>query len=137
MNCPRDGARLVAASFATMSLEKCPACGGLWLDYEELAQLVDLGWSKVEAYIQECDETDGDPSPSATDYMRCPRCDAGRLQGFHYTFTRPVRIDRCDTCLGFWLDCSELDAILAEKLRLDDYELEVDRLLDDLKSERP
>ena len=43
----------------------------------------------------------------------------GRLQEITFTFTTRVRIDRCDQCLGVWIDAHELDRILGEKVVLD------------------
>ncbi|WP_197530477.1 zf-TFIIB domain-containing protein [Bythopirellula polymerisocia] len=47
--------------------------------------------------------------------MRCPRCLDGRLQGITYTLSNSIRIDRCEKCLGLWIDETELDAILHEE----------------------
>lgn len=122
MNCPRDGTRLGVAKVDGCSLEKCPMCEGLWIEREELDRILRLGWHKVERCIRVIAPDDGDTSDPTSGYMRCPKCSEGRLQTVTYTFTRAVKIDRCDSCLGYWLDHSELDAILADKSRLDDYD---------------
>ena len=43
--------------------------------------------------------------------MDCPRC-GGRL---HEMVFDDVRIDRCDKCLGIWLDSGELEQIIKEE----------------------
>ena len=42
---------------------------------------------------------------------RCPRCGVS-LIGVWY---RGVELDRCSACQGVWLDCGELDQVLAEE----------------------
>jgi len=42
---------------------------------------------------------------------RCPKCGAP-LVVVHY---RGVELDKCSRCQGVWLDCGELDQILAEE----------------------
>lgn len=40
---------------------------------------------------------------------RCPKCGAG-LVAIPY---RGVELDKCSRCQGLWLDCGELDRVLA------------------------
>lgn len=40
-------------------------------------------------------------------YMRCPKC-GSQLEEIEYS---SVRIDRCTSCEGIWLDKGELDAV--------------------------
>lgn len=42
--------------------------------------------------------------------MQCPRC-TGTL---HEVAVNDVRIDRCDTCQGVWLDAGELEQLRGE-----------------------
>lgn len=42
---------------------------------------------------------------------RCPKCGAPLL-AIHY---RGVELDKCSRCHGLWLDCGELDQVLAEE----------------------
>lgn len=43
--------------------------------------------------------------------MQCPRCN-GTLKEEVYD---EVRIDRCDTCTGVWLDAGELEQIIGQE----------------------
>ncbi|MGK7345846.1 MAG: zf-TFIIB domain-containing protein [Candidatus Nitrospinota bacterium M3_3B_026] len=43
-------------------------------------------------------------------YMRCPKCGMELLE-LDY---RGLKIDKCPTCEGIWLDAGELDSILEE-----------------------
>lgn len=41
LRCPRDGGEMVAVMMDGVQIDRCPACGGLWLDAGELEQLTD------------------------------------------------------------------------------------------------
>ncbi len=125
MNCPRDGAVLTDAKLDGCRLEKCPKCHGLWFDTGVMQELLKLPFVKVEPFVQVLPGAEADSPRHLDGYMRCPRCIDGRLQGITYTFSKSVRIDRCDNCFGVWLDETELDAILREERWLEsEYSLE-------------
>jgi Zn-finger nucleic acid-binding protein len=120
MICPRDGTELQKVELAGVELDKCHQCDGLWFDPGELEQLRDAQLSEAEEQIE---REYGNPEVTRGEvdgYMRCPRCDDGRLQQITYTYTNRVRIDRCENCLGFWLDDKELDAIIGKKWQSQD-----------------
>ncbi len=121
MNCPRDGTRLLAVRINGCRLRKCQTCGGMWLQHNDLDSILKLGRRQVEADMQVVPADAVESSGHADGYMRCPECRNGRLQRIHITFTQPITIDRCDNCLGYWIDRSELDAIVAEEVRLETY----------------
>jgi Zn-finger nucleic acid-binding protein len=119
MKCPRDGTELSKVHVADIELDKCHQCDGIWYDPKEMERLSKARLPGTEDMLE---EKYGDPPPKQGEvegYMRCPRCKDGRLQGHFYTYTKPVRIDRCDQCFGVWLDKGELDSIVAEKEQLD------------------
>ena len=116
--CPRDGTLLQAVSVLDVELDKCPGCEGLWCDHGELERLRDAPLSDLEKSVE---QQEGNPQVEVGEvkgYMRCPRCE-GRLQRVRYTYMQPVAIDRCESCLGVWLDSGELDRIAGEKRRID------------------
>lgn len=121
MKCPRDGTQLAQVSLAGIELDKCHQCDGIWFDRGELEQLRDAKLSDAEELLE---KQYGDPDfqEGQTDgYMRCPRCGAdARLLQITYTYMNPVRIDRCENCLGVWLDDNELNAVIGEKKQLDE-----------------
>ena len=115
MKCPRDGTELVRVTIAGIELDKCHKCDGLWFDFGEMERLRDSELTDVERMLE---KQYGDPAyeeGETSDFMRCPRCENARLQGCHYTFMTPIRIDRCEGCFGFWLDKGELETIIGEK----------------------
>ena len=123
MKCPRDGTRLQRVEVMGIELDKCNKCDGIWFDRGELERLRDIKIDDVEEVIE---RRYGKPQyePGTVDgYMICPTCeDNARLIRFHYTYMNPVDVDRCEKCLGIWLDRGELGAIIGEKKQLDKIE---------------
>lgn len=118
MKCPRDGAALAKVKMLGVDLDKCHGCDGLWCDRGELEHVHDSAEAGVEAAIE---RIYGNPAVARGDvkaYMGCPRCPDGRLQSFVYTFTAAVKLDRCERCLGVWLDAGELDAAVRQQQEL-------------------
>lgn len=118
MKCPRDGTILSEVEILGLQLDKCHKCDGIWFDAGELKKLREARVPHVEEALE---EKYGDPEvdeDSPDGYMRCPRC-GERLLEHHYTYINPVRVDRCSGCFGFWLDDSELDAVVGEERELD------------------
>ncbi|MGI9457060.1 MAG: zf-TFIIB domain-containing protein, partial [Aeoliella sp.] len=120
MKCPRDGAELATVFVAGIELDKCHHCDGLWFDRGELERVQKLERTDIEEQLE---QQFGDPTVEAgkvEGYMRCPRCPEGRLQQVTYTIEKRVKIDRCEDCLGVWIDDTELDAIIGEKKQLEE-----------------
>lgn len=119
MKCPRDGTELTRVEILGLELDKCHKCDGIWCDRGELERLRD---SKVEGIEEVLERKYGDPAfheGAVEDHMRCPRCGDARLLRHHYTYVCPVAIDRCERCMGIWLDDGELNAIVGEKKEID------------------
>ena len=122
MKCPRDGTALQKVDICGVELDKCHQCDGIWFDHGELEQLVTTDIVGLEDKLE---AKYGDPPVETGEvdgYMRCPRCDDGRLTQYQYTYLKPVKIDRCQNCLGVWLDDTELDAIVGESETLEKVE---------------
>jgi len=122
MKCPRDGTTLAPVQILGLELDKCHKCDGIWFDRGELERIRD---ANVEAIEEVIERKYGNPQfeeGTVDAYMRCPRCGDARLTRHHYTYVNPVSVDRCERCLGIWLDDTELNAIIGEKKRLDQAE---------------
>lgn len=115
MDCPKDGTTLEAGEVRDIAVEKCPQCGGLWLDQPELAQL--------EATVE--------PDPdwragmvewgTATSELRCPVC-GEPMKSFSYRGDT-VRLETCRQQHGYWLDRGEaLQVREAMEERVEDLE---------------
>jgi len=119
MKCPRDGTKLAPVTVGGIQIDKCHQCDGLWFDRGELEQIRQLDQIDIEEQIE---REFGNPTfePGKVDgYMRCPRCPKGRLQQVTYTLQKRVKIDRCESCFGIWIDDTELDSIVGEERALE------------------
>jgi uncharacterized protein len=112
MICPRCGGNLTERRFGAVAVDGCSACGGLWLDANELGQIArdpSTGLMDVERAFQ--------PAVSAeagAGTMACPKCGAA-LYRFEFPHTPGVPLDACPACKGVWMDDGELQQI-AERL---------------------
>ena len=117
--CPRDGTRLSLIRVAGFVLDKCHHCDGIWCDPGELEGLKKADIKQVEEALE---KAYGNPVVKVEKLdgpMRCPACD-GRLIEQTYAVQLPMRIDKCDSCFGVWLDDRELDAALGKRKETDE-----------------
>jgi Zn-finger nucleic acid-binding protein len=120
MKCPKDGSPLVQVRVGGIVVDKCHQCDGIWLDYGELKQLRASGQQGLE---EELEQRYGNPAVEQSDvdgYMRCPVCEDAGLMSHHVSYFKPVKIDRCPSCHGMWLDDGELDTLLEDKKEMDE-----------------
>ena len=123
MKCPKDGTVLQPVEIHGVQLDKCHTCNGIWCDKGEIGRLKALHEEGLEAGVEERYGNPAVTTEKVTAYMLCPRC-GKRLHRYHYTYARPVRVDRCENsdCYGIWLDQGELDAIIEELTALEQVE---------------
>ncbi len=111
MRCPACESALEQVKVAALALDRCPACGGYWLDDGELAALA-RGLSRLDA-VPELSASvifTKAAAPLRHPQRRCPRCDV-LLQNFNYCYNSNILLDRCPRCRGVWVDAGELPAI--------------------------
>jgi hypothetical protein len=96
MRCPVCRVPTYVVEFERIELDRCPDCGGIWFDHDELDLLLDAPKSppKVDA------ETAEDP-------RRCPLC-RSRMDKVNIGPGRRVLIDSCPEGCGLWFDRNEL-----------------------------
>ena len=81
-----------------MEVDACPACRGMWLDFDELDSLENITFDQ--------DGLKGSLIHRKTDTSYpCPSCEA-KLQEFQYRLY-DLRLDYCANEHGFWLDAGE------------------------------
>lgn len=117
--CPKCGMELLAFSFERLRLDQCAHCEGLWLDPGELDRLthghprplqsLELDRKRVFALERERELTpEAVHALAALYHLSCPRCAEPLVEeGFH-----GLRIDRCASCHGAWLDAGELEQVM-------------------------
>jgi Zn-finger nucleic acid-binding protein len=98
MYCPRCHVELGIEMHKDIEVDRCPACGGMWLDYGELDQLEDTVYDK--------DELKGSLMFRSFDSeLVCSKCE-GRMQCFNYRAYN-LELDFCEQGHGAWLDAGE------------------------------
>ena len=128
MRCPKAGSVLEKVTVSTVSLDKCHHCDGLWLDEGEIKIIRNLDLDEVEESLErEFGNPEVDIAPEKESFMRCPRCEDGRMHRHHISYYVPVRVDQCMECHGIWLDDGELDALLLDRTKMNE-ELNCKRL---------
>jgi Zn-finger nucleic acid-binding protein len=89
---------LTVEDYRGIEVDRCPGCGGMWLDYGELDQLEDTVFDK--------DELKGSLMfRSFEGELACPKC-GGRMQLFNYRAYN-LELDFCEQQHGVWLDAGE------------------------------
>ena len=51
MHCPKCGMGLIEIDYRNIKVDKCSACGGIWLDEGELEQVVDLNQKGLGKFL--------------------------------------------------------------------------------------
>jgi Zn-finger nucleic acid-binding protein len=89
-----------------MTMDVCPACGGIWLPGDELKQLIacdQLTLSEIEAPIRpHVEQRRVGPSK-----LLCPDNNV-LLDEYHYMYDSPVLIHSCETCGGMFIHAEDL-----------------------------
>lgn len=103
MVCPRCQSALTVEKFKDIEVDRCSACKGMWLEYDELDRLEDRAMDD--------DEMKGSLMfRSFAGELHCPACDGG-MQMFHYRAFN-LELDFCPKQCGFWLDSGEEKRVL-------------------------
>src|SRR3989344_7312475 len=107
--CPRDETQLETIEFHTQKVERCPFCGGIWFEHDELRKAKDsedefLKWFDVDLW------------PDSTRFKMVPTAricskDGVVMYRTHYDGSGVI-VDVCNMCQGIWLDEGEYRAII-------------------------
>lgn len=114
MQCPKCHQTLSTITFAGVSIQTCPACGGDWLDAGELGNIARARQSRFTP--EECIAVaraapiTGTPAADLHRHLTCPKC-GSQTHAVNYGEDTGLIIDECDTCGGVWLDKGELEKI--------------------------
>jgi len=110
--CPVCKADMQIFLYEGVELNRCPECGGHWLDQGELREMIR---SRERVFTSEDAKAvqDSMPAPALEDApsrrLDCPRCQRPMLR-FNYQYSSGIFLDRCEEH-GLWLDPGELDKI--------------------------
>ena len=120
INCPKCSSEVLVETpvLGNIPLDVCPGCSGIWFEKGELEALLRQSQGGGQADLQLIE-----PKPEGQD---CPACKVKMSRG---GLVNPLlRVDKCETCGGVWLDAREL-ALVKKLLGLagGNSEVKVDR----------
>ena len=105
MKCPNCSAELEQKARDGVEMEVCPACQGMWLSRQELAELED------EVFDFGDDEKGSLMLGSTPSTRKCPQC-GNLMKAFEYRFY-DLEMDFCEQQHGYWLEADEDKRVLA------------------------
>ncbi len=103
MDCPRCSVELTEIAREDSTLQRCPDCGGLWVDVADLNRiLLHSGLRALSAlggYVN-ADEIAG----------QCPACTVD-LVAVEGGVKRSLHYDTCESCGGIWLEGPDIEDV--------------------------
>jgi len=122
MDCPRDGTRLEEVKIEDVVVDRCPGCGGVWIDFGVMARVLSRDSHDLRMLLPQREA----PEMPEEEYLECPRCDDVLIR--MESSEAGLEYYSCLTCYGRWLDGKTLDG-LAERSLLLRFEKLFERLL--------
>jgi len=110
IDCPKCKVRMHKKQTATVDVDECPTCRGVWFTRSQLEEAKDavdeeLNWLEFQIW------QDGSAIKNAGHGVQCPVC-GGKTVGLTCGHTG-VSVDYCEACQGAWLDKGEFEGIVA------------------------
>lgn len=102
VQCPRCSEAMEVRREPDLHYERCPRCGGLFLDPGELNALA----TGMSGDIEYC-STELRGAEAECPERRCPKCDDVAMEKVNLLQFSSVIFDRCPSCSGFFLDRNE------------------------------
>lgn len=110
MNCIRCKVKMRKVEKDKVLIDRCPECGGIWLDAGELEMLEKgAGHDKTVIMQQARKELLHDAQRLVHLTGVCPKCEKTQL---HQVKRRGVELDVCNKCGGIFFDEHELEQVL-------------------------
>jgi uncharacterized protein len=116
MKCPKCSGSMIRTTFASVEVDRCATCKGLWFDEHELQVLLKKeGSERIDTGTQEHFK-----KSSQIDDVWCPR-DNSRLIKMVHPRQNHVWFESCSQCFGLFLDATEFkdlkESSLADMVR--------------------
>jgi len=113
-SCPQCHTAMRRSTLASIEVDECPGCKGLWFDDDELRLAKDetrpdLRWLEFELWKHR------ESFRASPRHLKCPDCHTD-LVGIEYGQAQIV-VDACAACHGIWLDKDEFQRILEALLQ--------------------
>lgn len=107
IRCPRDGGRMEQEQIGGVRIDRCPRCGGIWLDKGELESVIRSAGAQAVHSEVDIGAATGAKSRERVGHIKCPR-DGKDLRIKRHDEQAHVEVDLCDSCGGAFLDAGEL-----------------------------
>ena len=112
MQCPRCDNALTEARVDEVVLDRCPTCGGIWLDFSHLERLLSRESRALRGLLPSDRQKRREEHHEET--IACPRCNGTLLRT--NTTPEPVSYYACLTCYGRWIDGNQVDKLVGRPL---------------------
>jgi Zn-finger nucleic acid-binding protein len=141
MDCPRcETSSLSITKYESVEIDKCSSCNGIWLDDEEILDIVaDRTEKFTKESIQDTIKTSfsGVSDAERANILHCPKCKVA-MTATNYVMQSGIIIDRCPQGHGLWFDEGELEKVQEYREHWQDQKLTDNKDLQNLaKSVRP
>jgi uncharacterized protein len=110
MDCPRCQRPLNKTPVDEVVFDRCQTCGGLWLDFAQLDDVLARESRSLHDLLPE----DGPAVPDNAAPPACPRCTAPLIR--MCASPEPLVYYACLTCYGRWLDGNQIQRIVGRPL---------------------
>ena len=109
--CNNDLEKQMLGIDRSIEIDVCPACKGMWFDKGELDKF-------DESVTVNSELADFEHVQNQTKVFDCPRC-RNKLKTVKPKLMPELELDRCYSCLGFWLDKGELEDVRNMTLKME------------------
>ena len=114
MNCPVCRKEMIVVEYASVELDHCLECRGVWFDRDELEQLLGSINLRVEDMHLKA-AADSIIASRGEKPRRCPLC-RKNMKKISVGENDPVVLDRCERHGGYWFDGGELTKVIRKNL---------------------
>lgn len=113
MNCPRCKNELKSVLVKDVTLDVCDSCEGIWFDNDELSLIIkstneEISNSSISKSLVAGKNI---PSDGTASEISCPKCELP-MQWYSYCCDSGIKLDKCHSCNGIWVDDGELKGII-------------------------
>ena len=115
MQCPMCSVSLRREKYEYVVFDLCPQCRGIWVEGEHFRSLAVrvAAEGDVRSSAKVLFKPRAILTPEADNRIKiCPHCHTS-MRMFNYAYDSNIFLDRCDTCMGFWLDPDEIFKVAA------------------------
>jgi Zn-finger nucleic acid-binding protein len=121
ISCPKDASPMSRVTLGAVRIDRCPACGGVWLDRGELDAIKHTALEDEHRKTLDALDDLGVSEPARRPQpLLCPR-DHTRMSVYHDPAQKHIELDTCTKCGGVFFDAGELSDLteitFGERLR--------------------